>query len=396
MTADAVRARAALLLEAGLGGRLEHFAVLPDRLDGAADYVLDTMRGAYPDLVIPYHARWRHFVVDGRDRWPDIARSLTSSERGRVAFDLVVVSVLLDAGAGDAWSYTDPTSGRRLQRSEGLAIAGFNAFAAGLFSSNRDAPLRADAEALKRLDPADLAEAFQASPDNPLEGIDGRVRLLNALGDAVATRPDMFGTEPVRIGSLFDHLRGMAGAGTLQAARILDAVLTGLGPIWPGRIELAGRNLGDTWRHPAALTGDATSGLVPFHKLSQWLTYSLIEPLEQAGTPVAGLDRLTGLAEYRNGGLLVDLGVLQPKHDAVTAAAHRPSDEIVVEWRALTIALLDELATRLRARSGMTEADLPLAKVLQGGTWAAGRRIAKELRPGGGPPIRIISDGSVF
>jgi len=51
--------------------------------------------------------------------------------------------------------------------------------------------------------------------------------------------------------------------------------------------------------------GDATDGLVPIHKLSQWLSYSLVEPLMAAGIEVTDLDGLTGLAEYRNGGLLV-------------------------------------------------------------------------------------------
>ena len=50
---------------------------------------------------------------------------------------------------------------------------------------------------------------------------------------------------------------------------------------------------------------------MPFHKLSQWLTYSLLEPFEWAGVTVTGLDALTGLPEYRNGGLLLDTGVLR-------------------------------------------------------------------------------------
>ena len=83
------------------------------------------------------------------------------------------------------------------------------------------------------------------------------------------------------------------------------------GPIWPSRLELGGVPLGDCWRHPALTTGDATTGLVPLHKLSQWLAYSLIEPLQAAGIEVTDIDGLTGLAEYRNGGLLVDTGVLQ-------------------------------------------------------------------------------------
>ena len=67
-------------------------------------------------------------------------------------------------------------------------------------------------------------------------------------------------------------------------------------------------------------TADATSGLVPLHKLSQWLAYSLIEPLQTSGIGVTDIDGLTGLAEYRNGGLFVDTGVLAFR-DAEASAA---------------------------------------------------------------------------
>ena len=71
-------------------------------------------------------------------------------------------------------------------------------------------------------------------------------------------------------------------------------------------------------------------------------------------------------------------------------------DTLVVEWRALTVALLDRVAARVRERLGMDVRTLPLASVLQGGTWTAGRRIAAELRAGGGPPLRVASDGTLF
>ena len=116
---------------------------------------------------------------------------------------------------------------------------------------------------------------------------------------------------------------------------------------------------------------------MPFHKLSQWLTYSLLEPLQWAGVRVDGLDALTGLPEYRNGGLLIDAGVLRAARPRGRSAAHRSRvDELVVEWRALTVALLDELAPLVRERLGADAEQLPLACVLEGGTWAAGRRIA--------------------
>ncbi|HEX8109233.1 MAG TPA: DUF1688 family protein, partial [Kofleriaceae bacterium] len=172
--------------------------------------------------------------------------------------------------------------------------------------------------------------------------------------------------------------------------------LDGLAPIWPGRIELDGVNLGDVWRHPAAGGTGPSAGLVPFHKLSQWLAYSLFEPLERTGRQITQPGALTGLPEYRNGGLLIDLGVLVPRRDDIRTAVHAPGDEVIVEWRALTVALLDRVAEAVRQRLGKTPTELPLARVLEGGTWAAGRAVARDLRPGGGPPLHIRSDGTVF
>jgi hypothetical protein len=68
----------------------------------------------------------------------------------------------------------------------------------------------------------------------------------------------------------------------------------------------------------------------------------------------------------------------------------------VVEWRALTVALLDRVAPLVREKLGLTAEDFPLAKVLEGGTWATGRRLARERRPDGSPPLAVISDGTVF
>jgi hypothetical protein len=173
-------------------------------------------------------------------------------------------------------------------------------------------------------------------------------------------------------------------------------VLAHLGPIWPSRLTLGGVALGDCWKHSTLKTDDATSGLVPLHKLSQWLSYSLIEPLQWAGIEVTDIDGLTGLAEYRNGGLFIDTGVLVLRDPGAAQREHTVDSELVVEWRALTVALLDRLADTIRTKLNMDRQSLPLARILQGGTWTAGRNVAKQLRAGGGPPLKIVSDGTVF
>jgi hypothetical protein len=68
----------------------------------------------------------------------------------------------------------------------------------------------------------------------------------------------------------------------------------------------------------------------------------------------------------------------------------------VVGWRALTVALLDRIAPLVRERLDVAADEFPLARVLEGGTWAAGRVLAAERRADGGPPLKIVSDGTVF
>lgn len=398
-TPEAVRERARLVLTAAERGELEHFSIDPERLDPAADYVIETIRGRYPSFDIPYHSRWRHFSVGNRDRWQELAFELEHMPRiemARVRVDLAVVSVLLDAGAGERWRYIEPSSGQVFSRSEGLAVASFDLFRTGLCSADPEHRFRADADALVGLDAALIERHLQVADDNPLVGTAGRAQLMNALGHALQASPALFGGDRPRVGHLVDHFVDESVDGTLPASAILAALLRGLSSIWPGRIELAGVNLGDVGHHAAAMSDDLTDGLVPFHKLSQWLAYSLIEPLEELGIDVVGLDALTPLAEYRNGGLLIDLGVIQPRHDAVIGQAHPGDAELVTEWRALTIALIEMLAATVREKLGLSALDLPLAKILEGGTWHAGRRIAKERRPDGGPPLTLLRDGTLF
>jgi len=402
LCAEAVRTHCAAVTAHVAAGESEHFTWHPDRVHAIADYVASVIRRRYPDLNVPYHSRWRHFEAGGPgerlDRWAILLERGGlygpdhREERARIGIDLVIPSVLLDAGAGPDWRYRDAASDVQLTRSEGLGVASFDLFARGGFSANPgDGPLRSDSERLSRLDVSTIANAFQVAQHNPLVGLEGRAGLLRRLGEVMQATPAVFGS-PARLGNLYDYLRAHAREDRIEASFILQTLLMALGPVWPGRVVLNGVSLGDCWHHPAA-----PEGLVPFHKLTQWLTYSLLEPLEDGGLTVTGIDALTGLPEYRNGGLLFDFELMVPRDAGFTAATHTVDEPALVEWRALTVTGLDLVADAVREALGVTEAQMPLARVLEGGTWAAGRRIAAQRRPPGGPPpFAIDSDGTVF
>ena len=396
-TVEAVRERSTELLALAERGALEHFEVDGGRLDGAASLVSKVTRERHPDLRIPLHSRWRHFEgPDGTSRWDTVAdeAGLDEAERARSAVELAVVSVLLDAGAGTAWRYRDDLTGTETGRSEGLALATFDLFRKGTLSSDPARPLRADATALVRADDAMFERAFQLDERNPLLGVEGRIRCLRALGRAVASRaqfePRTGSPDPGvrRLGSLFDCIREGARDGSLSASDLFRIVQSALRAV-------IGRALGDVWFHAGIRRPDSTDRLLALHKLFQWLTWSLIEPLADGGVEVTGAGALTGLAEYRNGGLLLDTGVLVPKRPLPDRALS-PGDPVIVEWRGLTVALLDRLRPLVARKLDTEESDFSIGQLLEGGTWWAGRRIAEELREGAPPPIRTQSDGTLF
>lgn len=394
----AIRERCGQLFDLACRDQLQHFRCDLSKLESVANYVIQVTRQAYPDLNIPFHSRWRHFEVGtSKQRLTQLDQRLahlSPIEKAAATFDLAITSVLLDAGAGATWQYIEPETGEVFCRSEGLAIASFNLFCDGLFSSDRRS-LQADSAGLQQLTESDLTQGFQVTDENPIVGLQGRLNLLRNLGKVLAQHPQLFGSEQPRPGHLVRHLMNQAVDRRLPANAVLQAVLAGLGDIWAGRIAIAQVNLGDVWTHSALPDTGLGSQLVPFHKLSQWLTYSLLEPLQELGLEITGLDQLTGLPEYRNGGLCLDLGLLQAKHAAVTQTPYLPQSEVIVEWRSLTVILLDHIAAAIRTKLEMDEVTLPLVKVLQGGTWSAGRQIAATLR-GGTPPIQLESDGTVF
>ena len=389
----AIRERAQKIFDLTVAQKT-HFRFHPEKLKPTVDYVLEVIRKNYPDLKIPFHSRWGHFRVGGVDRALQFDQKLGTAdplEKTRAKLDLVITSVLLDAGAGAEWSYTETESGKSFTRSEGLGVASYHLFCSGAMSADRKS-LRADAKGLRALSTDDLRQGFQVSEKNPLVGVEGRVQLLNNLASACENSKIFKDGRP---GNLVDYLHSRYGK-EIPATAILRAVLDGFGSIWPGRLSSSGVNLGDVWVHPGLAKAGVFESLVPIHKLSQWMTYSLIEPIQEAGFQVTGVENLTGLAEYRNGGLMLDTGLLTLTREEEANTAWSPDSELIIEWRALTLVLLDQIGAEVQKALGKSPQEFPLAKVLEGGTWWAGRFLAQEKRQGAVPPLQIKSDGTVF
>lgn len=388
---EQIRKQAMRIFERTCEGK-GHFEYNPSKWDELIALVEKTTKENYPTLDIPFHARYVHFKAGNRDRLAekkDFLGKLDPIERARTLFDLVITSVLLDAGAGAEWKYVEADTKKEFNRSEGLGVASFYMFFGGAFSSEQSA--KANSEGLRNLKKETLEKFFQVSASNPLIGVEGRLKLLNNLGKVIESRIDIFvGGRP---GGMVDYLIKKFGK-KIAAKDILKTVLLGLGEIWPGRLTLDGVNLGDVWHYPPFGNQNSMEALVPFHKLSQWLTYSLMQPLMEAEVEITDIDSMTGLPEYRNGGLFIDTGLIRLKN--APKAELTPDHEIIVEWRALTIILLDETAKKLRTKMGLNSQNFPLVKVLEGGTWWAGRRAAKAKRSDGSPPLNIKSDGTVF
>ncbi len=391
-----IRKRCSDVYKLALSGKT-HFIIHEEKLEEVANIVKNITLKNYPSLNIPFHSRWNHFNVGNIDRLLELknkCESLTLHEKTKSKIDLVIVSVLLDAGAGMRWRFRDEK--KEYARSEGLAIASLRMFMAGLFSSDPNFPLRVDAHKLEKLSLHDLEIGFQVSENNALVGLEGRLKLLHNLGKAIQENTSFFGTKNPRIGNILEFFIEKASCqeGKIEAPQILRAIQDSLGSIWPGRTILNGINLGDVWNYKPL--GEGISALIPFHKLSQWLSYSLFEPLMENGIGIASIQELTGLAEYRNGGLILDSGLVQLKDFSLKNEIHLVDSEIIVEWRALTISLLDKIALRVAELLDKKPNEFPLARVLEGGTWWAGRELAQKLRDDGGPPLKVQSDGTVF
>ncbi|KAL2130052.1 hypothetical protein VTI74DRAFT_6946 [Chaetomium olivicolor] len=447
----AVRDRCKIVTSKAYKNELKHFDVDLRKFPDVVSFVANIIKRDYdaPFTSIPPHGRYQHFGVGGRDRIAHLLatwQEVDNTEKCKRIIDLFLVSVLLDAGAGTEWSYKSPENGRVYRRSEGIAVATLDMFKTGMFSGNSNNKYQVDKEGLRHLTVDILAQGLQSRPGNEMAGLEGRAQLLIRLSNALENR-EFFGDDG-RPGNMLDHILSHPST---QASSVIivpipvlwNVLMTGLAPIWPpSRTAINGVSLGDAWPcssmpqpaqspssptfSPFPNTTGQTNGvapwesILPFHKLTQWLTYSLMQPMQSImKIQFAGQELLTGLPEYRNGGLFIDLGVLTLKPEdqerglrhyaeycqrtgtggVEVAPMFEPGDDVIVEWRGVTVGLLDLLTVEVNKalKNELQGHELSLAQVLEAGSWKGGREIAEVSRPNTKePPILIDSDGTVF
>ncbi|KAH8908338.1 DUF1688-domain-containing protein [Coniochaeta sp. PMI_546] len=449
---NAVRERCSIVTDKALRNDLHHFDVDMRKFDDVVTFVANIIKRDYdaPFTSIPPHGRHQHFAVGGRDRVAHLLSTfpedVDNTEKCRRLIDLFLVSVLLDAGAGTQWSFKSTENGKVYRRSEGIAVASLEMFKTGLFSSNKNNKYQVDKTALRQLTVGQLAQGLQSRPGNEMAGLEGRTSLLVRLADALDERKEFFGEEG-RPGNMLDYLLShpltQASSTVIVPIPVLwDVLLNGLMRIWPAsRTAINGISLGDAWPcssmpQPTQLPSSPTfspfpnssgqptvapwESILPFHKLTQWLTYSLMQPMQSImKIQFAGAELLTGLPEYRNGGLFIDLGVLTlKKEDEVrglqnyskycertgssgveVAPMFEPGDDVIVEWRGVTVGFLDKLCVEINRvlAPELAGNELSLPQVLEAGSWKGGREMAEMSRPNTKePPILIDSDGTVF
>ncbi|KAK8058568.1 hypothetical protein PG994_009016 [Apiospora phragmitis] len=401
LSLQAVRDRSRLVLKAAGEGALDNFDYHYERMPEVADFVLGVISTKariwpYRFAEIPPHGRWQHFDVGGVDRITPLLKKWESegcdaTERTRRLIDLFFVSVLLDAGAGDVWNFKEPTTGKTHGRSEGIAVASPLHVHGWRFQcwSNRTprGRLRSLLSDLFR-EPYDRSFFSGQTPQQ--RGVLATLFAQYIRSNGPTRQPCLSSKEPQ----------------VLDYEVFWSALQNVLIPSWPkDRTHVRGKPIGDAW--PLQVLADRNQGdkeigaIQPFHKLTQWLGIPL--PYHSFGCSASGSS--TG-SWYRNGGLFVDLGVLQLKPAVLEQGrkasgqdlpSYSATGDVIVEWRAMTVALLDELYKLISAHFAEKGVQFSMAQMLEAGTWKGGRELAAKHRPETrSSPILMDGDGTLF
>ncbi len=382
-----------LLFERALRDSLSHFSLDGRKLD---ELVGDVVTRA--DLrTAPLHTQWRNFDFGGVERISQLDSQLSNQladpiDRAKSRLDLLFLNEALETGGNGSWRYFDSVSGHFISRTEGLATATLRLFQNGFFSSDTHQPCRVDAQRLRAISAEEFRCALQISADNPIAGgVESRLDRLSLFAFYLEAHREFQVDSSVRPGNI---LNAFSPTGAQPIEPLFSFLAQSLTHIWPGNIH-EGKALGDAWRH-SALDDDATvKGIVPIHRITQWLHYAIEPVMREFCQGTLQTETLTGLPGYRNSGLLIDRGVLVARDAELAKRTLHLGDEPIVELRALTIGAMDHVLKQVREAASMDSASLPMAK-LNGIFWRAGREIAAAVRPDGSPPFKVMDQGVPF
>ncbi|KAI8061637.1 hypothetical protein BC940DRAFT_310016 [Gongronella butleri] len=389
-------------------GQSRFFDVDGSKFQDVIDLVVSTMRRDYqgqPDAM-PAYGQWQRFGDQGHlQQLLSLWAAQSPLSQAQRLTDLFIVTAALDIESMHrhrAWSYQDPHAARRYTGSQGIALAVLELFMNGVFSTEPDDPCRVDADALIHLDMSSVAN-LQATATLP--GLENRIQLLNHMGTVIKAQSYFYDakTKANRPGYFIDYLLGHAS--TIHTKK---GPLIPLETLWPAMLQLGelwgATPAGDVHECPSTLLDSAASidASIPFHKHTQWLVYSLCEPLEKLlGAIIEGKDLLTPVPDYAQGGLLLDTGFLTLKraeYDRGIAQFRKhaqqhglaqvevtpmfdANDPVVTEWRALTVAYIDIAADHARQTLHQTRTSLPLSKFMEAGSFNVGKELAEISRP---------------
>ena len=272
-------------------------------------------------------------------------------------------------------------------RSEGIAIAIYDMFVSGFFSSSIKNKYQVNSSILTYLRFRIFSEKFQNTINNSIIGIKNRHSLLINLGKTLKknklSRPSDF----------FDKYNIND---TISVKELWNFIVNDFKDIWNIYNKDDKETIGDIWTHPyLKIPCIEKSELMPFHKISQWIIYSLIDVIKNYGNyKITDTMILSALPEYRNAGLLLEYQVITPKNRLAFSKIYTIKDTFVVELRGLTIAILEYLLNDINSERSIEE-KYSMSEFLENGSWSLGREIAYK-KNNGDLPINLILEGNYF
>ena len=391
---EVIRERVWMLLAAAERGQSDHFLLSPEAVNTVALALAKAIReapeasGAPTAAASPALANlWQALRQHRPAALEVLGRAVAGADavaRAKSGADLAVLHRVMEPAG--------------LPPEAGALNAVVRFFAAGGCTAGSPGAPVLDAPGLRRTLAGDGDLPLPAELGDLLA--DGaRRQRLEQLAEGLEKAPDVFGIEG-RFGNLLDPLLAtasrstpadgttvpLAGGGGLAVQTVVDTPAPVIDPIVASTVSIGGRLCGDVWRHPLAWAEDRSRELVPFHALLLALTLDLVEPLQEAGAPIGDLDELPVPAGRALAGQILQLGLVRPRHAAVARLRHPPGSDIVIELRALAVALADRLVDRLRAELGRTVHDMPVVRIV--GPLA---QLAANWRDRPGPGIAITA-----